>query len=142
LKRRLKKSRKENGGRLVLDTSFLIEILDRGRKELAELLAEYEEAIIPWISLYEYLYGHKVGRRISDEELLSRKEKVESLGLVAWNNQRVIEEVLKLDLTLAEKGEKIPFSDLLVAAFAEVYDADLATFDKKHFKIIKNRLVP
>jgi len=105
-------------------------------------LAEYEEAIIPWISLYEYLYGHKVGRRISDEELLSRKEKVESLGLVAWNNQRVIEEVLKLDLTLTEKGEKIPFSDLLVAAFAEVYDADLATFDKKHFKIIKNRLVP
>ena len=142
MKRRLKKSRKENGGRLVLDTSFLIEMLDRGRKELAELLAEYEEVIIPWISLYEYLYGHKVGRRIGDEELLSRKEKVKSLGLVAWNNQEVIEEALKLDLMLTEKGEKIPFSDLLVVAFVKVYDADLATFDKKHFKIIRDRLVP
>jgi len=117
-------------------------MLDRGRKELAELLAEYEEIIIPWISLYEYLYGHKVGRKVSDEELLSRKEKVESLGIIAWSSQEVLKEALKLDFMLIEKGERIPFSDLFICAFTLVYDADLATLDRKHFKIIKNRLVP
>jgi len=95
-------------GDIVLDTSFLVEMLDRGRRELAELPAEYEEVIIPWISLYEYLYGHKVGRKISDEKLLLRKKKVESLGLVAWNNQEILQETLKLDFLLAERGRKYP----------------------------------
>lgn len=142
MKKLSRKSKRGSGGRVVLDTSFLVEMVDRGRIELAELLAEYEEVIIPWISLYEYLYGHKIGRKISDEKLLFRKKKVESLGLVAWNSQKILQETLKLDFLLAEKGEKIPFSDLLICAFTLVYDADLATFDKKHFKIIENRLIP
>lgn len=142
MKKSSRKLKKESGGRVILDTSFLVEMLDRGRRELAELLAEYEEIIIPWISLYEYLCGHKIGRRISDEKLLLRKKKVESLGLIIWNSQEILQETLKLDLLLAEKGEKIPFSDLLVCAFTLVYNADLATFDKKHFKIIEERLIP
>jgi len=117
-------------------------MLDRGRGELAELLARYDEIIIPWISLYEYLYGHKVGRKIDDKELSFRKEKVESLGLVVWGSQEVLEKTLSLDFMLRKKREKIPFSDLLINAFALVYDADIATFNRKHFRKIGNRIVP
>jgi len=142
LRKQSRKSRIESGGKVVLDTSFIIELLDRGRKDLVYLLAEYDEIIIPWISLYEYLYGHKVGRKISEEELAERKRKIESLGIIDYGSQKLIEKALKLELELTKKGKKIPFSDLLIAAYALLYNADLATLDKTHFEFLKNRLVP
>lgn len=43
-----------------LDTSIIIEILDRGDVDpLRELLDRYRVLYIPWICLYEYLYGHR-----------------------------------------------------------------------------------
>jgi len=44
----------------VLDTSIIIEILDKANHSLLEhLLNRYEIVYIPWITMYEYLYGHK-----------------------------------------------------------------------------------
>lgn len=142
MRERSRRSKRESGGRVVLDTSFLIEMLDGGRRDLAELLARYSEVVVPWVTLYEYLYGHRVGRGISDEELSSRKNRVESLGLIAWGDQRILEEALRLDLELRREGEKVPFSDLLICAFALIYDADLGTLDKRHFRFIEDRLIP
>ena len=141
MRRRSRKSGVGSGGRLVLDTSFLIEVLDRGRRDLVNVLAGYDEIIIPWICLYEYLYGHRVGRRAGREEVLERKEKVEALGLVYYGDQKIVENALELELELTKRGRKIPFSDLLVASFTLTFDADLATLDEKHFEFIKDRIV-
>jgi len=134
--------RKESGGKLILDTSFLIELLDRGRSDLVAVLSKYTEIYIPWVCLYEYLYGHKVGRNICDKELKKRKENVEFLGSVLWCSQEFLLRALGLDYQLSKKGLKIPFSDLIVATFVILLDAKLATFDRKHFGFIENRIVP
>ncbi len=44
--------------KVVVDTSFLIELLDRGRRELVEYIVD-KEVLIPLVVLYEYLYGYR-----------------------------------------------------------------------------------
>jgi len=141
LREQSQKSREGNGGKLVLDTSFLIDLLDRGREELANLLAPYEEVVVPWIALYEYLYGHRVGRGAGAEELRSRKEAVESLGRVVWMSQELLLEALELDAKLKASGRPVPFSDILVAAIARYLPADVASTDKEHFERIGVKVV-
>ena len=136
------RSQRGNGGKLVLDTSFLIEPLDRGREELTNVLVPYEDVVVPWIALYEYLYGHKIGRGAKAEELRRRKKAVESLGRVVSMSQEHLLETLELDAELKRSGRPAPFSDILIAAVARCLSADVATMDREHFKNLGSRVVP
>ena len=61
--------------KVVVDTSFLIELLDRERRDLVDYIID-KEVLIPFIVLYEYLYGYRViGRDVS-----RRKKILEDLG--------------------------------------------------------------
>ena len=78
----------------VLDTSVLIDIFDRGNEKLLEyILGKYKMIYIPWIVLYEYLYGHKyLGRDINE-----RKRAVEKLGIIYNISQEVLLKALEID---------------------------------------------
>ena len=114
----------------VLDTSIIMELFDRGNTDLLEeIINRYNMPYIPWIVLYEYLYGHMyLGRSI-----IERKKAVERLGQVIGITQDIIIKAMEIDIELHKKGMTIPFSDILIAATALVLEAELATLDKKHY---------
>jgi len=114
----------------VLDTSIVIEIFDRGDISLLEdIMSRYSVLYIPWIVLYEYLYGHKyLGKNIID-----RKKAVEKLGKIIGVTQDIILKAIEIDIDLRRKGMTIPFSDILIAAITIVFNAELVTLDKKHY---------
>ncbi len=118
----------------MLDTSVLIELFDRGNTDLLEEIVErYSALYIPWIVLYEYLYGHRyLGRDISD-----RKRAIEKLGQVVGVTQDMILKAMEIDVDLHRRGMAmgmaIPFSDILIAATALVLGAELVTLDRRHY---------
>ncbi len=114
----------------VLDTSIVIEIFDRGNISLLEdIMSRYSVLYIPWIVLYEYLYGHKyLGRDIN-----TRKKAVEKLGQITGVTQDIILKAIEIDIDLCRKGMTIPFSDVLIAATTIVFNAELVTLDQKHY---------
>ncbi|RLG82763.1 MAG: hypothetical protein DRO40_06745 [Thermoprotei archaeon] len=116
--------------RCVLDTSVVIEIFDRGNTSLLEnIISKYDVMYIPWIVLYEYLYGHKyLGRNIID-----RKKAVEKLGQIIGVSQDIILKAIEIDIDLHKKGLAIPFSDILIAATTIILKAELVTLDQRHY---------
>jgi len=117
----------------VLDTSIIIEILDKANHSLLEhLLNRYEIVYIPWITMYEYLYGHKY----LNKPIGVRKKALEELGIIIWMNQEILAKALELDINLHRRGKPIPFSDILIAAIVFYLNAELATLDVRHFKDI------
>jgi len=115
----------------VLDTSVIIEIFDKANHSLLEhVISKYKVIYIPWIVMYEYLYGHKyLGKPIS-----LRKKALEELGVIVWINQEIMAKALELDIDLHRKGGPIPFSDILIAATVFYLNSELITLDEKHFK--------
>ena len=114
----------------VLDTSILIEVFDRGNKGLLKnLVLKYKVIYIPWICLYEYLYGHKY----LDMDIEERKKAVEKLGRVVWDTQKLVLKALEIDVRLRKEGMVIPFSDVLIASITLMLNAELITLDKRHF---------
>ena len=118
----------------VLDSSVLIKLLDRGDVDLLEeLVSRYDRLYIPWISLYEYLYGHAVlGRSIEE-----RKKALEALGTILWVTQEILTKALEVDIELRKRGEPIPFSDVLIAASALQKGCELVTLDTRHFSKVE-----
>jgi len=114
----------------VVDTSVVIELFDRGNTVLLEdILNRYGGLYVPWIVLYEYLYGHKyLGRGVE-----KRKRAVEKLGQIVWVTQDILAKAMEIDVELHRKGEAIPFSDILVAATAITLKAELITLDRRHY---------
>ena len=89
----------------------------------------YSVLYIPWVVLYEYLYGHKyLGRSTAD-----RRGAVEKLGQVVGVTQDIIIRAMEIDIDLHKKGTATPFSDILVAATALALKAELITLDRKHY---------
>ena len=119
--------------RAVIDTSILIELFDRGREELLEeIYAKYKAVYVPWIALYEYLYGCLCLRRSIEE----RKGAVEKLAIVVYPDQQILLKALSIDVDLHKRGVPIPLSDILVAATAITLDAELLTRDERHYRRI------
>jgi len=119
--------------RAVIDTSILIELFDRGREELLEeIYAKYRAIYVPWIVLYEYLYGCLFLRRNIEE----RKKAIEKLAIIVYPDQQVLLKALSIDVDLHREGVPIPLSDILVAATAITLDAELLTRDERHYRRI------
>lgn len=118
--------------KIVVDTSILIEVLERGEEQLLLKLARVE-ALVPHVALYEYLWGYLYSGR----DHLREKEVVEKLFTVVYLNQEILLKAMELDVQLAKKGVKVPQADLLIAATALTLGAPLLTKDLKHYERLR-----
>ena len=62
--------------KIVVDTSILIDVLENGDEELFMKLSS-RIALVPFVALYEYLYGYAyLGKSVEREKILSRSSLV------------------------------------------------------------------
>jgi predicted nucleic acid-binding protein len=118
----------------VLDTSVLLEILDAGNTELLDAsLARYDGMLIPWVALYEYLYGHAyVGNDVRE-----RRRFVEELGDGCMVGPEDRTKSIRPERRSLQERPEIPFSDPLIAALALEVEGELVTLNERHFKRVK-----
>lgn len=87
-----------------------------------------EEIAITSINLHEILYGHlKVGKKIQG---------IGKLDTIEFD-KRDAEISSKIEVTAEKNGRIIPRIDTMIAAIAVNRNAKLFTYNKRHFKEIK-----
>jgi len=114
--------------KVVVDTSVLVDALEEGDEELlAQLVGR--GALVPYVALYEYLYGYLYLGRDAEKE----KRIVEKLFTVVYPDQRILMKALEIDVALAREGLRVPQADVVIAATAIVAGAPLLTRDLRHY---------
>jgi len=118
--------------KIVVDTSVVIDILERNNKILLLKIAQYD-AYISYITLYEYLYGYcYLGK-----DYFKEKSIVEKLFQVVYPTQELLLKAMEIDVDLSKRGERIPQADIMIAATAILLKAPLLTKDLRHFQKIE-----
>lgn len=115
--------------KIVVDTSVVIDILERNNKTLLLKIAQYD-VYISYVTLYEYLYGYcYLGK-----DYFKEKNVVEKLFQVVYPTQELLLKAMEIDVDLSKKGEKVPQTDIVIAATAILLKAPLLTKDLRHFQ--------
>lgn len=114
--------------RVILDTSVLIEVLDRGRIQLMGGVGEF---YLSTISLHEYI------RYKRDRVFFKKLE--EAFEVVGLDNE-VLLKAAEIFHVLKEKGLSVSENDVYVAATAITHDLELWSKDEDFEKI--RRLFP
>ena len=117
---------------IIVDTDVIIEIFDRqsekGEIALKKLENSGEDIAITSINLHEILYGHyKRNKKVKD---ILQMDAIEF-------NKKDAELSAKLEFQLEKKGEINSRIDIMIAAIVINRKAKIYTFNKKHFKTIK-----
>lgn len=110
--------------RVILDTSILIEVLDRGK---LQLLGEEGEFYLSTISLYEYI-------RYKRDKVFFKKRLKEAFNIVGLGNE-VLLKAAEIFLTLKEKGIIVSENDVYIAATAITHNLELWSKDEDFEKI-------
>lgn len=119
--------------KIVVDTSILVDVLEQGDEGLLLKLAEYN-AFVPFIALYEYLWGYLyIGKDPARE-----KELVEKFFTVVYPDQGILLRAMELDVQLAKQGLTIPQADILIAATALSLGAPLLSRDVRHYERLRS----
>ena len=85
---------------------------------------------ISYVTLYEYLYGYcYLGK-----DYFKEKNVVEKLFQVVYPTQELLLKAMEIDVDLSKKGEKVPQTDIVIAATAILLKAPLLTKDLRHFQ--------
>jgi len=114
--------------KVVVDTSVVVEILEKGDRDLLYKVAA-RDAYISYVTLYEYLWGFcYIGR-----DYLREKEVLEKIFRVVYPTQEIVLRAIEMDVDLAKRGEKVPQADIIIAATAIALGAPLFTKDPRHF---------
>ncbi len=115
--------------KIVVDTSVVIDILERNNKTLLLKIAQYD-VYISYVTLYEYLYGYcYLGK-----DYFKEKNVVEKLFQVVYPTQELLLKAMEIDVDLSKKGEKVPQTDIVIAATAILLKAPLLAKDLRHFQ--------
>ena len=117
---------------IIIDTDVIIEIFDKQSKKgdiaLKKLEESGEDITITSINLHEILYGHyKINKKVNE---------ILQINTISFNKDDA-ELSAKIEFQLEKKGKKISRIDTMIAAIAINRDAKIYTFNKKHFKTIK-----
>jgi len=118
--------------KVVVDTSVLIDALEEGDEELLAALVE-REVLVPYVALYEYLYGYLYLGRDAEKE----KRVLEKLFTIVYPDQQVLMKALEIDVALAKEGLRVPQADIIIAATAIAAGAPLLTRDLRHYPRLK-----
>ena len=114
--------------KVVVDTSVLVDALEEGDEELLAALVE-REVLVPYVALYEYLYGYLYLGKDAEKE----KRVLEELFTIVYPDQQVLMKALEIDVALAKEGLRVPQADITIAATAIVADAPLLTRALRHY---------
>lgn len=117
---------------IIVDTDVIIEIFDkqseRGDLTLKKLEDSGEDIAITSINLHEILYGHyKRNKKIKD---------ILQINTIDFNKKDA-ELAAKLEFDLEKEGKTIPRIDAMIASIVINRKAKIFTFNKRHFKNIK-----
>ncbi len=112
------------GKGILLDTSVLIDILDKG--SLLDLI-EKEELYISVISIYEYI-------RYKKNKEFFKKKLEESFIVLGLNNETLLESALIFE-ALKRRGKPVSENDIYIAATAIAHNLELWTRDTDYEKI-------
>ena len=121
--------------KLAFDTSIIVD-LDQGREETRELMKKLVEddhgLFISSVVVAEVLAGaYRQGKTDEARKVLGQFQWIDMNGETADRSGEMMADLL-------ERGERIEFQDMVIAASAEQIDADkLVTRNEKHFKRIE-----
>lgn len=119
---------------IVVDTSVIIDHI-RGTSDNLRALQAYKishgiQLLVPHIVIVELFVGRETQRKVGREKVERILQKFELVGLSFSS--------AKIAGTLIRTYKQIPDPfDLLIAAIAIEYKAEIATHNKKHFEQIK-----
>ncbi len=121
-------------GKILFDTSCLIEYLRAKKKENTAFGQKYEESesYISIISLYELLAGATDPTKLQDVATLK-----EALNLLDFSEE-VAETAAHIFQDLRKRNQLIGNNDIYIAATALVHELDLLTLNRKDFERIEN----
>ena len=117
---------------ILIDTDVLIEIFDKESEEgelaLQKLKKAQENIAITSLNLHEILFGH-----------YKRKKKIDGIKTLTTLGFTKKDAVLsaRIEHDLEKKGRPNTRFDVMIAAIAINNNAKIFTFNKKHFKGIK-----
>jgi len=117
---------------IVVDSDVLIEIFDKnsekGKISIEKLEKSGEDIAITSLNLHEILYGHyKLNKKIRG---------IQEINTIEFNKKDA-ELSAKIENDLEKKGKIIPRFDAMIAAVAINRSAKIYTFNKRHFRNIK-----
>jgi len=105
---------------------------------LREITLLYDVSIA-WVTLYEFLRGLRyIGKSKSKSEITKMKELLERLYDILWPSNKTISILVDLWCNLRQQGKVLDERDLFIGALCIEKDLPLWTFNKKHFKMLKD----
>lgn len=122
---------------MILDTSFIIEVLD-GNKNAVEKLKQLEDKQEKLSSITVMELQEGVVRSDKPEE--ERKQVLEILNSknILSADRKIMKKAGEISGKLANKGKRIDREDCIIAATAILKQEPVITGNKKHFKRIEN----
>jgi predicted nucleic acid-binding protein len=120
--------------KMVVDTGIFIEYLRAKDKTKTTLYSLPDETVIfiSVITLFELLMGATTPEKWDDVKKLTDEIEVVSIS------PEIAQEAAKIFLELKNKNSIIEFRDIFIAATAKVLHLPVKTFNKHHFRRIKN----
>lgn len=113
----------------VFDTSAYSE-LNRGQVDMAKLVIEADEILLPQVCVAELRYGFAIGsRQLENEKLLVRFLSSAKVRQV-FPNDLTTDHYIEQAVHMRKNGKQLSHHDLWIAALAEQHEATLVTFDE------------
>ncbi|HEV2150537.1 MAG TPA: type II toxin-antitoxin system VapC family toxin [Longimicrobiaceae bacterium] len=120
------------GGRLLLDTSVIVDLFTDG-SAVQHLLAAADEVFVPAIALGELFYGAQRSNR--REANLAQVEAFASAAAVLPCDLQTARHYGEIRDALRARGRPLPENDIWIASLARQYALTVATRDS-HFREI------
>jgi len=120
----------------IFDTSFVIDLFrheKRALKKAKDVDSTLSTKTISVVTAHEVLRGlFYIG---NEQKLRSGESALSRFEIIPYTYE-IAKKAAEIDASLAKRGEMLPFSDVVIAATAIVYDLTLITRDE-HFRRIK-----
>ncbi len=122
---------------IILDTSVLIEILDKksekGEQALQKIIHADDAVAITALTLHEIRYGlHKYAKTVPDE--------LQQMDVLPFRSEDARLSA-QLELACEQAGNMTSRIDAMIAAIAVNRNAILYTFNTRHFRCIDNLML-
>lgn len=113
----------------VFDTTTYSELL-RGHTEVAQLVKNAEQILIPHVVMAELQYGFRLGSKQTENERLLARFVANSKVRILLPDNATTSYFVTIAVFARARGIQLSSHDLWIAALSEQWDATLVSFDK------------